>query len=66
MEQGRNIYQKELKPPPKYNYRAGDHSIREWFLEAEKSYLENHIRIKSWSTVKKSSLTKKIKILNYK
>ena len=47
MEQGRSIHRKELEPPPEYNCRAGDHSIREWFLEAEKSYLENHVQIRS-------------------
>ena len=66
IKQGKSIHKKKLKPPPKYNYRTGDHSIREWFLKAKKSYLESHIRIKSWSTVKKSTLAKKIKILDYK
>ena len=66
MEQGKSIYKRKLKPPPKYDCRAGNHSIKEWFLEAEKSHLENHVRIKSWSTVKRLTLTKKIKILDYK
>ena len=66
MEQSRSIHRKELEPLPKYNYRTGDHSIKEWFLEIEKSYLENHIRIKSCLMVKRLTLTKEIKILNYK
>ena len=60
------IHRKELELPPKYNYYAGDYLMREWFFETEKSYLKNHVRIRSWSMVKKSTLIKKIKILNYK
>ena len=66
MEQGRSIYKKKLKPPPKYDYYTGDHFIKEWFLEAEKSYLKSHVRIRFWLTVKRLTLTKKIKILDYK
>ena len=43
IKQGTSIYRKKLEPPPKYNYRAGDYFIREWFLEAEKSHLESHV-----------------------
>ena len=44
----------------------GDYSIREWFLKAERSYLESYIRIRFWSMVKRLILAKKIKILDYK
>ena len=46
IKQGKNIHKKKLKSPPKYDYRTGDHFIREWFFKTEKSHLENHIRIK--------------------
>ena len=61
-----SIYKKELESPPEYDYRIGDYFIREWFLEAEKFYLKNYVRIRFWSMVKRSILIKKIKILNYK
>ena len=67
MKRGRRIHRKKLKPPPKYDYRTGNHLIRKWFLKAEKSHLEIHVRIRSWSTVKRLILAKKkIKILDYK
>ena len=66
IEQGKSIYKKKLKPPPEYNYYTGNHSIKEWFLETEKFYLKNYVRIKFWSMVKRLTLTKKIKILNYR
>ena len=44
----------------------GNYSIREWFFKAEKSYLESYIRIRSWSMVKRLTLAKKIKILDYR
>ena len=37
---------KELKPPLKYNYCAGNYFIKEWFFEAERFYLESYIRIR--------------------
>ena len=37
---------KKLKPPPEYDYRAGNYFIREWFFEAERSHLENYVRIR--------------------
>ena len=64
MEQGKSIHRKELEPPPEYDCRAGDHSMREWFLEAERSHLESHVRMRSWSTVKRSTLAKELKILD--
>ena len=64
IEQGKSIYKKELKPPPEYDYRAGDYFIKEWFLKTEKSYLKSYIRIRFWSTVKRSTLIKEIKILD--
>ena len=45
--QSRSIYKKKLKLPPKYNYHISDYFIKEWFFEAEKSYLQNYVRIKS-------------------
>ena len=66
IKQSESIYKKKLKPPPKYNYCTGDHFIREWFLKAEKSHLESYVRIKSWLMVKRSTLIKKMKILDYK
>ena len=66
MEQGKSIHRKELEPPPEYDYRTGDYSIREWFLEVEKSYLESYVRIRFWSMVKRSTLIKEIKILDYR
>ena len=47
IERGRRIYWKKLEPPPKYNYYAGNYSIKKWFLKAEKSHLENHVRMRS-------------------
>ena len=47
IKQGKSIYKKKLKPPPEYDYYTGDYFIREWFLKAKKSHLENYIRIKS-------------------
>ena len=64
MEQSKSIHKKKLEPPPEYDYYTGDHSIKEWFLEAEKSHLENYVQIRSWLMVKKLTLTKKIKILD--
>ena len=64
MEQGRSIHWKELESPPKYDYRAGDYLIREWFFKTEKSHLKNYIRIKSWLMVKRLILIKEIKILD--
>ena len=46
MEQGRSIHRKKLEPPPEYDCRTGDYFMREWFLEAEKFYLESYIRIR--------------------
>ena len=46
MEWGRSIYKKKLELQPKYDYRAGDYSIKEWFFKVEKSHLENYIQIK--------------------
>ena len=66
MEQGKSIYKKELKLLPKYDYRAGDYSIKEWFLKAKKFYLENYVRIRSWSIIKRFTLIKEIKILDYR
>ena len=47
IKQNKSIHKKKLKPLPKYNYHTGNYSIKEWFLEAEKSHLESHVRIKS-------------------
>ena len=66
IEQGRRIHKKKLKPPPKYDCCAGDYSIREWFLEAERFYLKSYIRIRFWLIVKRLILIKEIKILNYR
>ena len=66
IKRGQRIYRENLEPPPKYNYRAGNHLIKEWFFRAEKYYLENHVRIRPWLTVKRSNLIKKMKILDYK
>ena len=66
MEQGKSIHKKKLKPPPKYNYRAGNHSIKEWFFKAEKSHLKNYVRIRFWSIIKRLTLAKEIKILDYR
>ena len=43
------IHRRELEPLPEYDCRAGDYFMREWFLEAEKSHLESHNRMRSWS-----------------
>ena len=40
--------------------------MKEWFFKTGKSYLENYIQMKFWSMVKRSTLTKKIKILDYR
>ena len=66
IKQGKSIYRKKLKPPPKYDYYAGDHSIREWFFKVKKSHLESYIRIRFWSIIKRSTLIKEIKILDYR
>ena len=66
IQRGRRIHRKELEPPPRYNYCAGDHLIKEWFLIAEKSYLESYVQMRSWSILKRSILIKEIKILDYK
>ena len=66
MEKGIAIHRRELEPPPKYNYRAGDYSIKKIFLEAERSHLKNYKRIRSWLKVKRSTVARDIKILNYK
>ena len=64
MEKGITIHRRELEPPPEYDCRTGDHSIREWFIKAEKSHLQSHDRTPSWSKVTRLTLARDIKILN--
>ena len=42
IQEGNIIHRRELEPPPEYDCRTGNHSMREWFIEAEKSHLESY------------------------
>jgi hypothetical protein len=51
MAQGLKPHLKQLPPLPETHSRLEDHSLCQWFKDAELEHLESHYKMKSWLEV---------------
>ena len=51
LAQGLKPHLNQLPPVPTSHSRLQDHSLCQWFKEAEQEHLESHYKMKSWSEV---------------
>ena len=58
------LYRKDLPPLPTRHHELEDHLFGHLFKQAELDHLQSHKEMKSWVEVSRSSLQKKMQILD--